>query len=76
MVLGRSGAARGSADGVGGGPDDAFYDCICPAGQDAAAAINCTESQSCQSATATGMSQCTQCASQCSTSSSVGADGG
>jgi hypothetical protein len=54
----------------------AFYDCICPAGQDAAVLATCTESQSCQSATATGMSQCTKCTTQCSTSSSVGADGG
>jgi hypothetical protein len=54
----------------------AFYDCICPAGQDAAVLASCSESASCEQATATGMSQCTQCASQCSTSSSVGPDGG
>jgi hypothetical protein len=52
----------------------AFYDCICPAGQDAAVLASCSESESCASATATGMSQCTQCSNQCNTSSST--DGG
>ncbi len=43
-----------------------YYDCICPAYQDAAVLESCTESASCAQATATGMSECGACQAACS----------
>jgi hypothetical protein len=43
----------------------AYYDCICPSGQDAAVLLSCTPSDSCNQVTDQAMNSCNACANAC-----------